>query len=152
MLSEVVSEIEVELTRLHKLLETYRSLIDKVRTQEPTDIELLALAGILHSFYSGFENIFKRIAKDFDGGFKKTDSWHADLLENMVVPTAKRPAVITEVLKERLQFYLSFRHVFRGNYSYDLNWPKMQDLVFDSEEMLMLVEKELKEFTKKIPR
>lgn len=121
-------------------------MLDKVKTQDPDDVELLALAGILHSFYSGFENIFKRIVKDIDGGFAKTESWHADLLEKMAVSTLLRSAVITESLKIRLQFFLSFRHAFRSMYSYNLNWPKMKGLIFDSQEILVLVEKELNDF------
>lgn len=150
MYSDIAAEITTEISQLHKLIDTYKVLLNKVRTANPTDVELLALAGILHSFYSGFENIFKRISKDTDGGFKKTESWHSDLLENMVKSSKNRPAVISENLKERLQFYLSFRHVFRSAYSYDLNWEKMQDLVFESENILLTVEKELHVFLKAI--
>jgi hypothetical protein len=146
--SETYSEIKLELSSLHKLLDTYCTLLEKVRTLEPNDVELLALAGILHSFYSGLENIFKRIAGDIDGNFVKTGSWHSVLLENMAIPTPKRSAVISEILKKQLQFYLNFRHVFRGAYSYDLNWQKMKSLVLESEEILLLVEKELNEFMK----
>jgi hypothetical protein len=150
--SETFSEIKNEFSRLHKLLDTYRVLLSQVRTKDPTDIELLALAGILQSFYSGFENIFKRIAKEIDGGFAKTESWHMELLGTMILPTNKRSPVISLELKRRLQFYLGFRHVFRGAYSYDLNWPKMKSLVLESEGILLLVEKELREFIKNNPR
>lgn len=149
MSHDVYSKINLELSQLKTLLETYRPLLQQVRTRVPTDVELIALAGILHSFYSGFENIFKRIAQDFDREFIKTDSWLADLLEHMVRSTPKRTSVISEVLKERLQFYLSFRHAFRSMYSYDLNWTKMQDLVFESEEVLGIVTKELALFMEK---
>lgn len=145
---DVFSKIKLELSQLSTLLETYRPLLQQVKKREPTDVELIALAGILHSFYSGFENIFKRIAHDIDYELLKTNSWHADLLERMAVPTPKRTYVITNPLKERLQFYLSFRHAFRSMYSYDLNWSKMQDLVFESEEIFQLVKNELEEFMK----
>lgn len=151
MFPETYHKIRIEFSLLHTLLDTYRLPLEQVKTRDPTDVELLAIAGILHSFYSGFENIFKRIAQEIDGGFNKSDSWHADLLENMSVPTSKRSAVISEDLKKRLQIYLSFRHVFRSNYSYDLNWSKMQDLVFESEDLLQLVEKELNEFMSNKP-
>jgi hypothetical protein len=146
---ETFSKINLELSLLNKLLDSFDSLIDQVKTREPTKVELIALAGILHSFYSGFENVFKRISQDIDGGLKKSDSWHADLLENMISKTPKRSAVISENLKERLQLYLGFRHVFRSMYSYDLNWTKMQDLVFESKEILKLVETEMKMFIQK---
>jgi hypothetical protein len=148
MSPETFSEIKVELSQLHALLDAYRALLDQVKVREPNNVELLACAGILHSFYSGLENIFKRIAKDIDGEFAKTGSWHSDLLETLVVPTPKRPAILSEPLKERLQLYLSFRHVFRSAYSYDLNWSKMQDLVFGAKEVLLLVENELNGFMK----
>jgi hypothetical protein len=122
---------------------------EEVRSRKPTDLELIGLAGILHSFYSGFENIFKRISQDIDGDFRKTPSWHAELLEKMALPTPKRSAVITEDLKLQLQFYLSFRHVFRSLYSHDPNWSKMKELVWQSEKILQLVEKELGEFMNK---
>ena len=78
MSSDIFSKIRLEFSQLHKLLEIFHSLLERVKTQEPNEVELLALAGILHSFYSGFENIFKRVAQDIDGGFRKTDSWHAE--------------------------------------------------------------------------
>lgn len=146
MSPDVFLKIKFELSQLGTLLETYRPLLQRAKTQTPTDVELLALASILHSFYTGFENIFKRIAQDFDGTFVKANSWHADLLEQMAIPTSKRAPVISEPLKERLQFYLSFRHAFRSMYSYDLNWLKMQGLVFESEEILLLVKNELGHF------
>ena len=37
----------------------------------------------------------------------------------------------------------------RSMYSYDLNWTKMQDLVFESKEILKLVETEMKMFFQK---
>jgi hypothetical protein len=88
---DVFSKIKLELLQLDTLLETYRPLLQQVKTREPTSVELIALAGILHSFYSGFENIFKRIAQDIDCAFTKTDSWHADLLEHMAAPTRNVP-------------------------------------------------------------
>lgn len=150
MSPELPEKIIIELASLRNLLDKYHSLLEDVHTRIPTDVELIALAGILHSFYTGFENIFKRIAQDLDGGFKQTSSWHADLLEEMVMATNKRPNVITEELKIRLQYYLSFRHAFRSVYSYDLNWSKMQDLVYESTSILQHVETELQLFIKKM--
>lgn len=146
MWNDTLAKIKLELSNLHKLLAMYPSLLDSVRSREPDNVELMALASILHSFYMGFENVFKRIATEIDGGLKKTDSWHIDLLESMVIPTSKRSAVISIETERKLRFYLGFRHVFRSNYSYDLNWSKMKNLVLQSEEILLLVEKEIEAF------
>jgi hypothetical protein len=144
--NDVFSQIKQELAHLRHLIEQYRPLIDKVKIQEPEPIELMALASILHSFYMGFENIFKRIAIEIDGGFSKTDSWHIDLLESMIEPSDKRSAILTPEVKRKLRFYLGFRHIFRSHYSYELNWSKMKNLVWESEEILNRVENELIDF------
>lgn len=146
MWNETFSQINLEIHNLHRLIDTYRPLLEKVKLQDPDNIEIAAFASMLHSFYSGFENIFKRIAKDIDDILEKSDSWHMDLLDSMVSPTKKRPAIIYPDTKRKLQFYLSFRHVFRSIYSYDLKWSKMKDLAINSEGILVLLESELNTF------
>ena len=149
MWNETFSQIKQEFSNLHRLIDSSHSLIEKVKTQDPDHTELLALASILHSFYMGFENIFKRIAQQIDEKFEKTDSWHVDLLESMIDTTTKRPPILTPNVKRRLRFYLGFRHVFRSHYSYELNWSIMKHLVLESEDILHSVEKEIQEFVKR---
>jgi hypothetical protein len=55
-------QVAVELEQLKHLLEVHRSLLTKCITDTPDPIEVSALAAMLHSFYTGVENIFKRIA------------------------------------------------------------------------------------------
>ena len=51
------------------------------------DIELSALAAMLHSFYNGIENILKRIALELDDPMPGGESWHKELLDCMTLPT-----------------------------------------------------------------
>jgi hypothetical protein len=44
------------------LFAEHRPLLHLVRTQPPDIIERSALAAMFHSFYTGIENLFKRIA------------------------------------------------------------------------------------------
>ena len=71
---------------------------------------------MLHSFYSGVENIFKRIALELDGRLPDSSTWHRDLLDAMARQAQNRRAVISESLEDRLKEYLNFRHVFRPAY------------------------------------
>lgn len=54
-------QIAVERELLNRLLDDHRPLLEKCVRAEPNRIELSALAAMLHSFYSGVENIFKRV-------------------------------------------------------------------------------------------
>jgi hypothetical protein len=138
--------VDVELVQLRRLMDTGRPLLDKVRASEPDQTELMALAAVLHSFYGGAENIFKRVALEIDRSVPSGMSSHSGLLDQMTRPTNLRPAVISEDLHERLDAYLDFRHMFRHAYAFDLKWRKMRDLVLHLEETLDRLDAELEAF------
>jgi len=101
---------------------------------------------MLHSFYGGVENIFKRIADELDGQSPHGGAWHRELLDLMARQGKARPAVISEALVERLDGYLDFRHFFRHTYVFILRWDRMKPLVRGCEETLKLLEQELDRF------
>jgi hypothetical protein len=111
-----------EREQLKRLLSGILPLLIACRDTAPTEIELSALAATLHSFYTGVENIFKRVAVELDGEPVRGDAWHRELLLRMKTPTARRPALLSEELHDILNEYLRFRHVFRYAYSFDLDW------------------------------
>jgi hypothetical protein len=121
---------------LRRLLDEYRSLVTECRGRAPTVVERSALAAMLHSFYNGVENLFKRIAVECDGGAPGGAAAHRDLLDLMARATPNRPRVISEALCNRLDPYLDFRHMFRHAYSFQLHWDKMQMLVLECESVL----------------
>jgi len=140
------AEIAFELQHLKQLLDSFRPLLAKASTGEPDLVETAALGVVLHSFYGGAENIFKRIAQDLDKSLPAGGSWHSTLLTSMAAYHAGRPAVITPGLRARLQEYLEFRHLFRSLYGYLLKWEKMAQLVFGIEDTLRQLETELSAF------
>jgi hypothetical protein len=135
-----------EREQLQRLLSGVHALFTQCRTVAPTEIELSALAATLHSFYTGVENIFKRVAVELDGEPVRGEAWHRELLLRMKTPTAHRPALLTAELHDTLNEYLRFRHVFRNAYSFDLDWQKMSPLVLRLEETFQMLEKALDEF------
>ena len=62
-----LAHIERELQQIEDLFRAYRTLLSKASINEPNLVELTALAGVLHSFYNGVENVFQTIAKRVDG-------------------------------------------------------------------------------------
>jgi hypothetical protein len=137
-----------EREQLRRLLSGIRPLIIKCRDTAPTEIELPAMAATLHSFYTGVENIFKRVAVEVDGEPVRGDAWHRELLLRMKTPTAERPALLPVELHDALNEYLRFRHVFRSAYSFDLDWRKMSPLVLRLEETFQKLENALDDFLK----
>ena len=110
-----------EREQLRRLLAGIQPLLSKCRDTTPNEIELSALAATLHSFYTGVENIFKRVAVELDGEPVRGDAWHRELLLRIKTPTACRPALLSDELHAALLEFLRFRHVFRSAYSFDLD-------------------------------
>lgn len=112
MFEETISNIQFEIEELDRLLQTYKDLLTKAEQTEPNLVEVTAMGTVLHSFYTGLENIFSRLCKDIDGTVPSQNQWHRDLLKQVSEPTKKRRAIISQSLAERLTDYLSFRHFF----------------------------------------
>jgi hypothetical protein len=149
---DLKDQIAVEEAQLQRLLDLHQSLLAKSRTRPPDPIELSALAALLHSFYTGVENLFRRIGIETDGGIAKGEGWHRRLLLQMAEAGANRPPVISSGLLDRLQPYLQFRHVFRSSYSFQLQWDKMQPLVLHCEETYVALRAEIATFASHMER
>ena len=139
-------QVNVELEQLNQLINTYRALLEHPAQTSPNNIELAALATMLHGFYTGVENIFKRIVVELGDTLPSSEFWHRDLLDQMTQITEHRQTVITPSLRSQLREYLGFRHVFRQAYAFQLKWEKMADLVQKIEPTLRMLETELAVF------
>ena len=139
-------EIAIERELLNRLLVNHRELMERCAEREPDSVEISALAAMLHSFYTGLENAFKRVAVHLDRALPEGPAWHSRLLERMAEPTRQRRSVISQGLRDRLRPYMAFRHKFRHTYSFDLRWSQMKPLVVECEDVLRQAETELDEF------
>lgn len=139
-------QIDVERSLLQQNLETFRSLLVKCRSEPPDAIEMAALAFMLQSFYTGVENILKRIAVEIDGALPEGSNWHQLLLDQMTQPGLKRPAALSEETRVALDDYLRFRHVCRHAYGFNLQWDKMAELVWGCERTMEQFQRELEAF------
>ncbi len=146
MSRKLALQIRVDIEQLCTLMHRHRGLIEECKVRTPTEVEIDALASQLHSFYSDIENVFKRICIELDEEAPTGEFWHARLLDVMVHPAPKRPAVVTEDLKTLLRPYLEFRHVFRHAYTFELKWDKMAPLVLGVLEVFDTFEREIQIF------
>ena len=132
--------------QLARLLSEYHEFIEASRAIEPTLLERTALGAVLQSFYSGVENILQTIAKRIDQEVPTGESWHQDLLQQMGRRVESRNAVISQTTVERLRPYLGFRHVARHTYTFVLEWPKMQNLVWELMDVWTSVQADVEAF------
>lgn len=150
MWDKLKKQIRVEWEMLNLLMNRHPALIEKCRTQAPSDVEIDALAAFLHGFYTGVENIFKRVSVAVDNDPPRGEAWHSSLLNRMACATQGRPAVISEDLRKSLKGYLDFRHMFRHAYTVELQWRRMAPLVFQAQSDFHRLETELRQFLSKI--
>ena len=141
-------QIAVEREMLGQLLADHQPLLSKCAASAPDRIEVSALAAMLHGFYGGVENIFRRVAIELNEPLPRGQGWHKDLLESMTRPGPQRPALISGVMAETLRGYLEFRHFFRSGYPFQLRWERMAGLVHGCEEALSCLEGDLESFLK----
>jgi hypothetical protein len=140
---ELKDQLGIEQAQLQQLFELHRPLLETIRHQEPNPIELSALGAFLHSFYTGAENLFRRVTLELGDSLPQNEAWHQRLLRRMTAPTESRPALISTELEEQLKVYLQFRHVFRQAYSFQLHWAKMAPLLLASEKVFARLREEV---------
>jgi hypothetical protein len=103
------------------------------------------MAGMLHSFYGGMENILKRIYSSPGSAVLEGGMWHMRLLEISLKSDHNPRGVISKDLYTRIKKYLEFRHVFRHAYSFELQWKKMFPLIDDCRPTFIQFKKEILE-------
>ena len=143
MWPNVQKQVAIDRANIDQLFASYAFVLDGLSEEDPGFIETSALSTMLHSFYNGIENIFKRVALEIDGNIPSGAASHSALLSSMTQPTDNRPPLISVTMQNQLSTYLSFRHAFRHMYTFQLKWSKMHSLVIQSEETWQQFQAEL---------
>lgn len=76
---KIIEDLEFELDEIDNLMDLYREELFEL-SREPNTVELIALAGVLHSFYCGVEKILLIVAKRVDKKIPYDINWHKTLL------------------------------------------------------------------------
>ncbi len=126
----VALDVEVELgqlTRLTAEVEKVNLLIAELPDLADLLYENQGLK--LHNFYTGCERIFRIVASELNGALPDGYDRHKRLLARMAVAPEGRPAVISSKTARSLEKYLSFRHIVRNIYGYELEAERIAQLV-----------------------
>ncbi len=119
---KLIQRISDELRKIEKTVEEIRLRLQRIETASTEDLDdLKALIAIrITIFYTGFENIFKRIAREIDSHLPKGKDWHKEILHQMTKTFQFRPIVISSDSVDTLSHILKFRHRFRYIYTFEL--------------------------------
>jgi hypothetical protein len=140
--------IRDELSELARVADRAEQGWERAKTQHD-DYYLDGVALNLHSFYSGLEHIFEKIASLVDESVPAGSNWHQELIRQMSIEVSGvRPAVISAELRIALEEYRGFRHIVRNVYTYQLNPEKLERLISMLRETLLRTERELLAFAK----
>lgn len=121
-------------------------MINLCKVKEPDLIEKTAVASVLHSFYTGIENILVAIAKNFDKSIPSDKNWHNKLLKQISEKTKSREAVLNKDNVNILLEYLGFRHFYRHSYSFYLDWSLLSKLIVPIEDNWVKVKNDFGSF------
>ena len=110
-----------------------------------------AKGSILHDFYNGVERIFELITENINGKTTLNGQWHKRLLYQMTAEIKDiRPIVISNNLAAELDEYLSFRHLFRNIYGFELDSNRLDVLIENFPSVISKFENEIMEFISKL--
>ncbi|HPO11872.1 MAG TPA: hypothetical protein PLI09_00385 [Candidatus Hydrogenedentes bacterium] len=143
---ELERQIATEMEHLRMVLTRHPGLLEKCKSEPPTPIELDALANMLHGFYTGVENIFKRICIARGDIPKDGALSHIQMLQSMASTAQQDSPVLTQELIKTLREYMNFRHMFRHAYAHELKWHRMAALILDIWNVFNRLQKELNQY------
>jgi len=144
--NDLIEEMDFQIHQIDKQFDEFSSYFKNMDYETPDLEQTTIMAAILHSFYTGLENIFIMISKKVDGFTPSSVKSHQELLDFVHENTSNREAIINEETFLILNEYMKFRHVFRHGYSFQLKWEKMKSLAVNLFDTWDNVKEQLVEF------
>jgi uncharacterized protein (UPF0332 family) len=139
-------KINHEISRIEKLLNDAKPLLDLCKIKSPDFIEITAASQILHSFYNGIESVVMLFLKGTNQKVPNDARWHKTLLEIAFGLNSRNVIILRKDIKEQMEKYMYFRHFIRHSYSSELNWSEMEPLIKNLEELWKIIKDDFNSF------
>lgn len=88
-------EIQIEIKEMSIIINDINTLMAETNLSTPSNIQKAAASSFVAQFYSGIENILKRISKFHNVNLPKGDNWHIELFNRFC-----------DLMKTNFQFFL----------------------------------------------
>jgi hypothetical protein len=148
----LIADIDADISLINKEIESIkRKLLRLKKEKDPENIDshVKAVAGSLHSIYSGYENIIERIVRSIDGDIPSGKDYHLMLLKR-ALNTIKdvRPSIISTETFRLLDELRTYRHKFRNIYLYLLSTKRITELAHTGLDSFQHFQKDINAFKK----
>jgi len=126
-ITELREEIAIELDAMQTVVTELEQLNQDVAERLPTLREKTAAGAFLAQFYTGVENILKRICAFYGVPVPEGMQWHISLFKHFCAPAhSSLPVLFDDDLATRLAPFRNFRHAFAHAYGFQLHWERMR--------------------------
>jgi hypothetical protein len=133
--NSIKEKIEFEISRIDKLINDAKPLLDLCKLKTPDFVEITATAQILHSFYNGVESVAILFVKNMQEKLPNDSRWHKTLFETIFGQNSRKTSILRNDIKAQMEKYMYFRHFIRHSYSSELKWNEMEKLVKELEQI-----------------
>lgn len=140
-------EIKIELEWIERTIQEIKLLEADIRERAPSVREITVAATFLAQFYTGMENILKRIHRFNDVPLPQGDTWHIELFKRFCLPSFfPFPVLFDESLASAISPYRKFRHIVHHGYGFQIDWTRMKEGVENADSVFHRFEKQLLDY------
>ncbi len=126
--SQLKEEISIEMEWLETTIRELSLLRQELQERQPSIREKTAASAFLAQFYTGIENILKRILVFHGEKLPQGDNWHIELFNQFRESNESHvPNLFSQEFSAKLAPYRKFRHVVHHGYGFQLEWTRMQE-------------------------
>ena len=146
---ELIEAIAFEMGALHLVVEEVQVLVEDVEGGKASIRDRTAAGAFLAQFYTGIENILKRILRYTNVAFPSGETWHLDLFNLFCEPgKPELPVLFDPDQAAVMGAYRRFRHVVHHGYGFQLDWDRMAEGIGQLHLVCEQFEIEVKEYLK----
>ncbi|MBM4313660.1 MAG: hypothetical protein FJ122_07030 [Deltaproteobacteria bacterium] len=148
MTSDVLrEEIAIELENIETILRELSQLHKEVQGREASLRERTAASAFLAQFYSGIENILKRISRYHNMPLPSGEMWHIEFFRRFCErPSPPLPVLFDQSLTSDLAPYRKFRHIVHHGYGFQLDWERMEEGIRQVNDVYGRLKKKLEDY------
>ena len=139
-----------EINLIDQTLNALSDFKGKIILEDANTAQKASVGTFLMNFYTGVENIVKRVSKEYYNTLPKGASWHKELLDLSCNPPENKIPIFNREIVNRLNPYRGFKHLFVSGYGFKLEMELMVSLINNADSLWSDIKKAVTEFLDKL--